>query len=219
MLLPRCRHTWSWFCSPTGGKQLTTIHGQDTTKKILECRGETEAHPSCITETKTDCIRRVRGATTRWLHHPSLGWPAPLTLWFFPGGRRAQDECPPKLWVISWELQFWSHPTEVTWGTFGAWPVGIWLSWRRKEGFATRQHSGLDRLTPYIQHSRRRPNQQLCSSKEPRWWCSHSCELGGIAGLPDSGVHIRTLLALDPGLSLSRLAVGNGGLSPSPMNY
>lgn len=84
--------------------------------------------------------------------------------------------------------------------------------------FATWQHSGLDKLTPYIQHSRR-PKQQLCSSAEPRWWCSHSRELGGIAGLTDSGVQIRTLLVLDPGLCLSRLAVGNGGLSPNPMNY
>lgn len=38
-------------------------------------------------------------------------------------------------------------------------------------------------------------------------------------GLTYSGVQIRTLLALDPGLCLSRLAVGNGGLNPNPMNY
>ena len=47
----------SQFCSPLHKEQLTTIHGQDPTKKILEHEEEAVA-PLCITETKG--IRRVR---------------------------------------------------------------------------------------------------------------------------------------------------------------
>lgn len=36
----------SQFCPPLQKEQLTTIHGQDTTKKILEHGGEAEAPPA-----------------------------------------------------------------------------------------------------------------------------------------------------------------------------
>lgn len=44
-------------------EQLTIIHGQDTTEKMLEHESAAEVPPN-ITETKTDHSRKVRGAAT-----------------------------------------------------------------------------------------------------------------------------------------------------------
>lgn len=46
-------------------------HGFDTTESILQHGGETQAFPR-TTRNETDCIRRVRGVTIYWPHHPSL---------------------------------------------------------------------------------------------------------------------------------------------------
>ena len=78
---------YSWLQSSLQEDQLTTIHRQDTIVKIPEHRGKAEA-PSWITETKKDCIRRVRGVATLWWHCPSPRLEhrhikmAPLHLWF-----------------------------------------------------------------------------------------------------------------------------------------
>lgn len=52
-------------------RTATTIHGQDTTERILGLGNEAEAPSPCTTETKSDSIRRERGMTAGWLHCPS----------------------------------------------------------------------------------------------------------------------------------------------------
>ena len=42
-----------------------------------------------------------------------------------------------------------------------------------KQGEAySNKHMDLDRLSSYLKHPSSSPNQWLCSSVEPRWWCS-----------------------------------------------
>lgn len=74
----------SQFCPPLQKEQLTTIHGQDTTKKILEHGGEAEA-PPCITDT------RVLEGEEEWLctdHRLAPGWHPPEPT--VPSGTGAQ---------------------------------------------------------------------------------------------------------------------------------
>lgn len=61
-----CDRGHSQLCSPSQ-EQLITIHGKDSTEKILEHRGRAKA-PPCTTENKKDCARNVRGTATCWWH-------------------------------------------------------------------------------------------------------------------------------------------------------
>ena len=77
----------------------------------------------CTTETKTDHIRRVRGATPRWPHCPCPRLVkhhmerSPLSLWFLQRQKRAQAGHPasPLLWLTSWE----SHSCLASGGSQG----------------------------------------------------------------------------------------------------
>lgn len=121
-------------------EQLTT-HGQDTIESILECGGKAEA-PLCTSETKTDCLRRVREAATCWPRCPS---PRPLqyhtkrsllNLQLPHWEKKAQGEhlAAPALCIASWEPPLQSQTIGIAelsrWGRGRAWALGICLWWR-----------------------------------------------------------------------------------------
>lgn len=69
--------SWWWhrlflILLPFTKKQLTTIHGQDTAERTVE-HGLVAEAPPYIAETKTECIRSLRGMVTFWPHSPPSG--------------------------------------------------------------------------------------------------------------------------------------------------
>ena len=57
-----CHQDHYWLPSPLQEEQLTTVHAQDTTERILEHRSEPET-PPCSTQIKRNHIKKVRGVT------------------------------------------------------------------------------------------------------------------------------------------------------------
>lgn len=107
-------------------EQLISISGQDTTEKILEHRGEAKAPPS-TTDTRMDCIRRVRGPATRWPRCPSPqpgqhhAKRSPACAYHSSRGKRPQGGhlAPPALLADFWKsnsgLTSHGEPSQNTW--------------------------------------------------------------------------------------------------------
>lgn len=79
------------------------------------------------------------------------------------------------LWVPSWEPPLCFHSM----GLLGN-PPGLTTQylWWRKGKEVLNLHSNLSRMSSYLQHPKNSLNQHLCSSTEPRWWCSLTGDLG-----------------------------------------
>ena len=55
---------WSFLTLLPLTRRTATIHAQDATERSLEPSGEAESQRPCIAETRTDCIRKVRGGAS-----------------------------------------------------------------------------------------------------------------------------------------------------------
>lgn len=164
-------------------------HGFDTTESILQHGGETQAFPR-TTRNETDCIRRVRGVTIYWPHHPSLR-PAQYHIRRSTLHLRVDIHIPPTLWVTSGESPLWFCLTGIM-GTLVA--SAHWDSNCEKGGRRGFQQPVLGSVQVDMQCPRRSPNQWLCSYAEPRQWCSLTRKLDKVhAGLPDLGTQIKSL--------------------------
>ena len=83
---------------------------------------EAEACHLLPTETKTDCVRRVNGAATHWLHcsfprivqyHPKER--PPLRWWVLQWEKSIRWRSnSPSMWVTSWEPPFQSHLMKIS---------------------------------------------------------------------------------------------------------
>lgn len=98
-----------------------------------------------------------------------------------PVGKRAQrgQLAPPALWVALRE-----RPPGLTTcrlqGNLWRLTTGNLTVMEKKGGPCNNQCSGLGRQSSHPPCPSSNPNQQLCSSAEPRWWCSLTRELGGM---------------------------------------
>lgn len=101
----------SWLCFPSQ-EQLITIQKQETTERILEHESEAEVTP-CSTDTKTDCIRRVRESSyvLNKLPFPHARERSPWASGSSNGKREpgGGEPLPSALWVTFQELLLWSH--------------------------------------------------------------------------------------------------------------
>lgn len=139
---------------------------------------EAKALP-CTQRAKTDCISRVRRATTCWLccFSPRLVQHHTKSWYFFQWERkpRVDVELPQYCGLLLRSL----HSTHIPQGMARE---CLRLSHWESDGDNVQreahnsQHLDLDRLSSYLQHPSRSPNQWLCSSVEPRWWCSLTSE-------------------------------------------
>lgn len=109
-----------WLCSPSPEQQLTTIHGQDNTERILELRSEAEAPPAPQRPRWTTLKGKRKsympttmplpqaGTAPCWEALPEPMFPPIFTKW----EERAQGwhPAPPAFWVTLWEPLLWLHP-------------------------------------------------------------------------------------------------------------
>ena len=135
-------------------------------------------------ETNKDHIRGVIAATC-WPHCPPPDWYSSMPrglVWAYSSSR-GRKESP--VWTSSTPSivgHFLAVPIPVLphrnfRRVCGTWPLGIWLWWRREERLAT---PSMWILADHISTCNAQvgsPNQQFCSSAEPRQWHGLTKEL------------------------------------------
>lgn len=166
--------------------------------------------PPCNTKTKTDCIRCIRKVATHRLHCPfphqcnttQRGLP-----WAYSpsNGKRAQKEHPtfPLLWITSWEVLPWSCPMGIAGESSGL------IHWKSEcdgeRGWACiNQHSGLGRLSSYLESPSSSPNQQLYLSTQLSQCDTLTRELDEVQLFLIQVLQWSVLPALEPRLPMPR---------------
>lgn len=169
-------HSWLYCLSQ---RELTTIHGQHNSERILEYGRDDEIphkdHDSVTTRSSYILTMLPRPqACTEPSEEVSIG------LWFL------QWEKSPKWMSIS--PQRCGLPLGSLHSSFT--PQGLQgnlqgsttrnLRWRRGVGAQNDQRSDPGRLRSYLQHPCSSPNQHFCLSAEPRQWCRLTRELSRV---------------------------------------
>lgn len=180
MRSPKWKHRLSLTLCPL--RRTTSIQEQNTTERILEHGYEAEAPlHSRTTETKTDCIRRVREVAPHCLFPMPTPCrevsPEPL---LSPVGNENPGTNQPPPSIVGC---FVGAPTQILHhkdfrGMCGAQSLN--LSVTEGVGACNNQHKNLGQPSSYLQCRSSNQNQLLCSSSEQSPWCTLTRELGRV---------------------------------------